>query len=72
MENLLWARQRNSVVNAVLESGGDTTDCVVHLVKQNEVLLKRILELDGIAPRKMKVGEQTYIWHCPDDLVPYR
>jgi len=72
MENLFWARQRNSIVHAVLESGGDRTDCVVALVKQNEIMLKRIIELEGIAPRKMRIGEQIYIWHCPDEMVPYR
>lgn len=70
--NLLWARQNDPIVAAVLDSGGDSTDCVIALVEQKQELFKRIMELENIAPRKIKVGDQTLIWRCPDSMVPDR
>uniref|UniRef100_A0A6H2A140 Uncharacterized protein n=1 Tax=viral metagenome TaxID=1070528 RepID=A0A6H2A140_9ZZZZ len=67
-----WNKVRlsNPIVAAVFESGGSLMDCVIALVEQNRALLDRNVILEGIAPRRIAIGEQTYIWRCPDDLVP--
>lgn len=69
-ENLEWAREHSSIVNAVLNSGGSTEDCVVALLKQNAELIKRLLYLEGIAPKKIRIGDQVVVWHCPDEFIP--
>lgn len=68
--NLIWAQTTDPIVKAVIESGGDATDCVIALIDQKRELINRMMKLEQICPRKIKVGEQTYIWRCPDELVP--
>ena len=69
-EFLEYARRNSAVASAVLRSGGSANACVFALVMENENLFKRLIELEAIAPRKIKVGEKTYIYRCPDHLVP--
>lgn len=64
--------REDSVVAAVLMTGGDAERCVVALVEQKRALLKRVMELEAIAPRKIRVGEDTFIYRCPDHFVPER
>lgn len=45
---------------------------VVALANNARRLLEELRELDSVCPRKMEVGGRTYVWHCPDELVPYR
>ena len=68
-EDLKWAIEYSSIVNAILKSGGSTEDCVVALLKQNAELIKRLLYLEGIAPRKIRIGDQVVVWHCPDEFI---
>lgn len=71
IRNFQWAIDNDSIVRSVVESGGDATDCVVTLVKQKEGLLKRIMRLEGICPRKVILpGNEVLIWRCPDEFVP--
>lgn len=69
-----WQKVKNNnlIVAATLKAGGDISDCVIALAQRNGELVKRIIELENIAPRKMKVGDQVYIWRCPDHLIPFR
>lgn len=32
--------------------------------------MKRLGELEMIAPRKVRVVDKTFIWNCPIDKVP--
>jgi 2-C-methyl-D-erythritol 4-phosphate cytidylyltransferase len=43
---------------------------VIALATANEALFARVMELEQIAPKKITAGGQTFIWHCPDELVP--
>lgn len=65
-------KNNNPIVAAVLRAGGDTTDCVIALARHNAELMLRIMEMENIAPRKIKVGDQVHIWRCPDHMVPVR
>jgi hypothetical protein len=61
----------NSVlVKAVYNAGGDDKDVIVHQDKLIQSLVARLVELELIAPRKIKVGGTVYIYRCPDHLVP--
>jgi len=43
---------------------------IIHLANQKQVLLEQIMKLEAIAPRKIIIGNDTYIYHCPDHLIP--
>lgn len=58
------------IARAVYNSGGDDKDVIVHQDKLIQSLVARLIELELIAPRKIRVGETVYIYRCPDHLVP--
>ncbi len=60
------------LVGSALDDALTHEKCIVELVKQKRALLKKVVDLDSIAPRRLKIGDRTYIWHCPDDMVPDR
>lgn len=69
--SLTQAKNTDATVHRILSLGGTQADCVVALVNEKEALAKRIMELDAIAPKKIKLDDgRVMIWHCPDDLVP--
>jgi hypothetical protein len=47
----------------------DFQDMVIALVGEKKSLVKRLMELELIAPRRIKVGNQTFIYRCPDELI---
>lgn len=59
------------IVRDTIANGGTVDDCVVALVKHEAVLIERIMLLESIAPRviRMPSGEKM-IYRCPDELVP--
>ena len=64
-------RRHNPIVAAITRAGGTAEDCAVHLAAQNEKLMSKIIELEGIAPRRYKLDDgRKLIWRCPDHLVP--
>lgn len=45
---------------------------VVALANDRERLIERIMELDRIAPRKIRLPTgEVAVWRCPDDLIPF-
>lgn len=65
------ATLNNALLYAALRSGGDAQDCVVVLDEENRNLKKRIVELASISPKKITMDGKTYVWHCPNELVPW-
>ena len=64
-------RRRNPIVEHTLQSGGTTEDCAIALAAHIERLVQRLMTLEGIAPRRIRVpGGRVMIWRCPDDLIP--
>jgi hypothetical protein len=50
---------------------GLSKDDIIHqLVKDKEELLRRVCELDMIAPKKITVEGKTLIWRAPAHMVP--
>lgn len=46
-------------------------DTIVDLVNEKRALTDRIIELEQIAPKAIRGPDgRTYVWHCPDHLVP--
>jgi hypothetical protein len=67
------ARLTSPVVEHVLRSGGTLEDVVCALVNVHTELANRLVELDGLAPRKIKTPDgRVLIWRCPEDMVPMR
>jgi hypothetical protein len=58
-------------VREIINRGGSVEDCVVSLAAQKEELIKRVMKLEAIAPKKITHTDGTvFVWHCPDELVP--
>ena len=61
----------NARVHAVLAQGGTHAEAIVVLANHNEELVHRIMQLEAIAPKKIKGPNGTcWIYHCPDHLIP--
>lgn len=63
-------RAGDPVVHRILRAGGTVGDCVVALANQKERLVARVMELELIAPKKIRADGQVWIYRCPDHLVP--
>jgi hypothetical protein len=61
----------NPMVNYIIQNGGTANDCVKALVRHIEQLQSQAMSLMAIVPKKIKAEDgKTYIWRCPDDMVP--
>ena len=48
----------------------DLQEVVVALVRDKEAFIKRIMELESIAPRTIVLPDgKRMVWRCPDNLV---
>jgi hypothetical protein len=64
-------KRTNVVVYSMLRRGRSLEDIIVMLCNEREILLKRALELEQIAPRMILSPDGTVrVWRCPDSLVP--
>ena len=66
-------RQVNSIVAAVLASGGTAEDACVLLANQVNALIEEMVRLDAIAPKKYRLPDgRVFVWRCPDAHIPER
>lgn len=64
-------RLHNPIVAQIMRAGGTAEDCAVALAVYNDKLVERLMTLEGIAPRKIKLPDgRVMVWRCPDELVP--
>ena len=64
-------RQTNAIVHQTLRAGGSVEDCCVNLANHNDALIKRVMQSEAIAPRKITLDDgRTLIYRAPDNLVP--
>lgn len=71
IEELRAVTQRDPTVHAILKRGGTLAECVVALFRQKEELVDEVMRLKSIAPKKVTAPDgTTYVYHCPDELVP--
>ena len=65
------ACNNDATVWKAIEAGVSYERLITVLAEQKRRLMQRIIELEMIAPRKMKASDgKTYVWRCPDELVP--
>ena len=61
----------NPIVAHIMRAGGTAEDCAVALAAHNDRLVDRLMTLEGIAPRRIKLPDgRVMIWRCPEHLVP--
>jgi hypothetical protein len=64
-------RLHNPIVAHIMRAGGTAEDCAVALAVHNDRLVDRLMTLEGIAPRKIKLPDgRVMVWRCPDHLIP--
>lgn len=67
----LHLRMNNPIVARIMTAGGTAEDCAVALSVEYDRIFDRMMALDSIAPRKIKLPDgRVLIWRCPDELVP--
>ena len=65
------ASMMDATVNAMRRAGRSLEGIIAQLVTEKESLRQRIMELDSIAPRKIKLEDgKVIVWRCPDHLIP--
>lgn len=67
---LTEAKHTDYTVYSSLCANAEKDLIILALVREKKKLLDRINELLSICPRKISNGKLTYVWHCPDDLIP--
>lgn len=64
-------RLTDATVYKMLASGHSLEEIIVALVSEKEHAMQRIINLEGIAPRKIVLPDgRVAVWHCPDEFVP--
>lgn len=67
-QDLRW---RNPIVAHIMRAGGTAKDCAVALATDNDRLIARLIALESIVPRRIKLPDgRVKVWHCPDSMVP--
>lgn len=64
------AEFNDPTVHRAISAGATTEQLVVMLCNEKQDLLARIMDLELIAPRKIRVGDLTFVYRCPDHLIP--
>ena len=64
-------RLHNPIVAHIMRAGGTAKDCAVALSSHNDRLVERLMTLECIAPRKIKMPDgRVMVWRCPDHMIP--
>jgi len=62
---------RDEFVRRMFQSGASFEATLVAIAVERERLVKRILELESIAPRKIQMPNgEVFVWRCPDSMIP--
>ena len=65
------ARRISPLVRNLLHSGATAETVICALVNVQTAMSARIMTLEGIAPRGIKMPDgRVMVWRCPDALVP--
>lgn len=57
-------------VNRMVQQGYSFQEIIVALSQEKAALVKRVVALDSIAPKKYERDGKVFVWHCPDALIP--
>lgn len=71
MINIHQARNTDPTVAMMLKRGAPFEQIVCALAEEKQAMMNQIIQLHSIAPKKITGADgKTYVWHCPDELVP--
>lgn len=66
-----WARFNDVTVSRMLRANEPLENIVGVMAQEKEAYVKRIMELERIAPRKVVMPDgRVMLWQCPAELVP--
>jgi hypothetical protein len=69
--NYQKVRLSDATVYAVLRSGGSIHECVVALANEKEELIKKVMSLELIAPKKLRFPDGSIlIYRAPESVIP--
>ena len=67
------ASANDVTVHNMLKQGADLETVILQLTRDKIALTGRIMELENIAPRRVRLPDgNSLIWHCPDEMVKER
>lgn len=65
------ASHNDATVHKLLKENRSLAYIILQLVKDKEAYLQRILDLESIAPRKIKLPDGSFVvWSCPPSFIP--
>lgn len=70
INDLKTASFLDSTVCSMVRVGAPLDDMVVQLVREKMVLIKRLMAVEAIAPKRIKTSAGDFVFHIPDSLVP--
>ena len=70
-ESFAWAQSNDATVNAMLRRNACHTEIIATLALEKADFIKRIVELEMITPRKIRMPDgSVMIYRVPDNLIP--
>ena len=67
------ASANDVTVHNMLKQGADLEAVILQLTRDKMLLTGRIMELENIAPRRVRLPDgNSLIWRCPDEMVKER
>lgn len=66
-----WAELNDATVNQARRRGLTDEQIIEILVRQKEDMIKRMIELESLCPKKIRTPQGVMVWHCPTELIPF-
>jgi hypothetical protein len=64
------ARLNDPIIHNGMEAGWDYEEIIVKMFERQEAMMAKLMELEMIAPRRIRVGGLDMVYHTPDHLIP--
>ena len=64
------ARLNDPIVHAGMRGGCDYEEIIAKMFERHEAMTAKLMELEMIAPRRIRVGDHDMEYHTPDHLIP--
>ena len=64
------ARLNDPIVHRGMQAGCDYEEIIAKMFERHEAMTAKLMELEMIAPRRIRVGDHDMVYHTPDHLIP--
>lgn len=58
------------VIKQAFSLGLSPESMIILLSNERVRLMEKLVTMELIAPRRITRGGRTFVWHCPDHLIP--